>query len=333
MAVMQGRPGSLRALLGPRQGLIAVSLGAVLWGTNGVLVRYVSEHSVLSPIAIGFYRLVFSSVALILIAGMAAVRSWRAATVRQRLLMVVSGVLLGGYQALYFEAIGNVGVSVSTLVSLGVAPLAITLAHSIGARRLPGARSVVVLALALGGLALISAVSGHGVVGNNPALGLIESVGSGLGYAGSTAVSSRLSAHAGPLTLTTIASVVGAVVLAPLAVISGVAFHPSPGVLASLVYMGVVATAVAYGLFFQGLRRTSADTASVLTLLEPLTATLLAVLIIGETLPAGGWIGAALMLVAVAVLYLRPGAAEAPLVIEAGTPEQRDGSSPVTMER
>src|ERR1700722_3662761 len=139
-----------------REGLLAVGLGAILWGTNGVLVRYVTNHSTLASVSIGCYRLMFSSAALIVVAGPASVRAWRRASGPSRWLLVLSGALLGSYQALYFTAIGNVGISVSTLVSLAVAPLAVTVAQA-GRRRVwPSRRATMVLALALVGLALIS---------------------------------------------------------------------------------------------------------------------------------------------------------------------------------
>ena len=63
--------------------------------------------------------------------------------------------------------------------------------------------------------------------------------------------------------------------------------------------------AVAYGLFYTGLRSTSSQVAGVLTLLEPLAATVLAVIFLGESLTALGWFGALLLLIAIAVLYVR----------------------------
>ncbi|MCW2522803.1 MAG: transporter [Frankiales bacterium] len=294
-----------------REGLLAVSAGAVLWGTNGVLVHFISDHRHLAAVSIGFYRLVFSSLVLILIAGVSSVRVWRAVTATQRWLLLLSGVLLGAYQGLYFAAIGAVGVSVSTLVSLGVAPLAITAFQSARSRRWPAGRNVVVLLLALLGLALISQSSAQGSA-PHPVLGILESVGSGLGYAGSTLVSARLHPVAGPLTLTTVASVVGAFTLLPLAVIGGLGFEVDAATVGGLAYMGIIATALAYGLFFHGLRSTPSEVASVLTLLEPLTATLLAVALINEHLPVAGIVGAGLMLVAIGVLYAAPASGRTP---------------------
>jgi DME family drug/metabolite transporter len=289
-----------------REGLLAVGLGAILWGTNGVLVRYVTNHSTLASVSIGCYRLLFSSAALILVAGPASIRAWRRASGANRWLLVLSGALLGIYQALYFAAIGNVGISVSTLVSLAVAPLAVTIAQAGRRRTWPSRRALTVLMLAIVGLALISLSADGGSHAPHPILGVLQSIGSGLGYAGSTIVSRRLHAVAGPLVLTTVASVVGAIVLLPPAIIGGLAFTATVPIVASLAYMGIIATALAYGLFYHGLRTTPPEVASVLTLLEPLAATVLAVALVGERLPLAGWAGAVLLLLAIGVLYAAP---------------------------
>ena len=51
-----------------------------------------------------------------------------------------------------------------------------------------------------------------------------------------------------------------------------------------LMYLGVVTTALGYVVFLRGLRSTPATFASVLTLLEPLVAVVLAVVFLGERL-------------------------------------------------
>jgi drug/metabolite transporter, DME family len=69
-----------------------------------------------------------------------------------------------------------------------------------------------------------------------------------------------------------------------------------------LVYLGAVPTAVAYVVFGAGLRRVTATAAGVGTLLEPLTAAALGLLVFGERLGAAGWAGAALLLGALGLL-------------------------------
>ena len=69
-----------------------------------------------------------------------------------------------------------------------------------------------------------------------------------------------------------------------------------------LVYLGAVPTAAAYVIFGAGLRRVTATTAGIATLLEPLTAAALGVLVFGERLGGVGWAGAALLLAALGLL-------------------------------
>jgi DME family drug/metabolite transporter len=286
--------------------LLAVSAGALLWGTNGVIVHAVGHRSGLSAQAIGCYRLLFASGVLMLAYTRSSLALWRRSSARQRWSLLASGVGLGGYQALYFASIGNVGVSVSTLVSIGVAPLAITVATAVSRRQLPSRRSVLILVLGLAGLALVSAGTGT-ASGPHPLLGVVEAIGSGLGYAASTVVNRRLADTAPPLTLTTVACVVGAATLVPFAAGTGLGFAFDTATISGLGYMGVMATAVAYGLFFHGLRSTTSDVASVLTLLEPLAATTLAVALLHEQLTPRMVLGGGLMLAAIAALYLRRG--------------------------
>ena len=67
-------------------------------------------------------------------------------------------------------------------------------------------------------------------------------------------------------------------------------------------YLGFVPTAVAYGLFLAGLRSTPATTASVATLMEPLTSTVLAWLLCGERLGMSAWLGILLLFSAMGLL-------------------------------
>jgi DME family drug/metabolite transporter len=65
---------------------------------------------------------------------------------------------------------------------------------------------------------------------------------------------------------------------------------------------------VAYTLYFRGLRTAAASTAALLTLLEPLTGTILSAFILGQRLSATGIAGAAILALAV-ILTVRAGGA------------------------
>lgn len=287
-----------------RTGLLAVSGGALLWGTTGVAVRIINERTGLAAVAIGFYRVLIAALVVALVFRGRALHVGGAVLRRYPVAVVVSGAGFGAYQALYFIGVQDVGVSVSTLISLGIAPIALTAGGALARRRLPAPGGLAVLACAVVGLALVSLRTDSGVPAPHPVLGVLASVASGLGYAGITALSRRMS-HEDPLVLTGVTSAIGALVLLPFAIAAGLSV-PRDGVANGwLLYIGVVPTVLAYRLFYRGLRTTAPEVAGVLTLLEPLTAAVLAAIVVHESLSGAALVGAALMLVAIAALYLR----------------------------
>ncbi len=139
-----------------------------------------------------------------------------------------------------------------------------------------------------------------------PVLGLFAAVGSGVSYALTTVVSRQAAQTVSPLVMTTTSTVIGAVTLLPAALISGAGFAVTGTSITQLLYLGAATTVLAYALFYAGLRSTPSSIASVLTLIEPLTATVLAVILLAEPLPPLTIVGGALLLGAIAVLYLVP---------------------------
>jgi DME family drug/metabolite transporter len=288
-----------------RSGLFAVSGGAVLWGTTGVAVRIIGDRSGLTAVPIGCSRLAIAAVVLALALGRPGLRRTRAALDKHRWALIASGAGLGGYQALYFIGVEQVGVSISTLVSLAVAPIAITAVTAVMRRRMPAAGSFATLVCAMAGLALISLTAGAAAGGPRPVIGVVASLGSGLGYAATTMVNRRLVADGDALLLTGATSAIGAIVLLPIALAASTAWPTDAIASGWLIYIGIVSTVVAYGLFYAGLRTTSPEVAGVLTLLEPLTAAGLAALFLHETLTPLGLCGAGLLLIAIGALYVR----------------------------
>jgi drug/metabolite transporter (DMT)-like permease len=305
---------SVSAQVRARAGLLAVSGGAVLWGTTGVAVRIVNERTGLAAVSIGFYRVLIAAAVVAPVLGRRGLTAARAALREHPVALPLAGAGFGAYQALYFVGVQDVGVSISTLVSLGIAPIALTAGATIARRRLPQPSALAVLGCAVLGLALVSLRTESGVPAPHPVLGVLASIASGLGYAGITALSSRMS-HQDPLVLTGVTSAIGALVLLPFAAVAGLAITDDAIAAGWLGYIGVVPTVAAYWLFYRGLRSTASEVAGVLTLLEPLTAAVLAAVVVHEQLSGAALLGGALMLIAVGALYLRrpaPDVAELP---------------------
>lgn len=301
-----------------RLSLLQVSITGILWGTTGVVVQVVAERTGLGALAIGFYRLAFAAVVLLAVgfpARRRIVAAFRAAPAG----VIATGVGLAAYQGLYFLAVRLGGVSIATVVSLGIAPVLLSAWESLRERRRPSTPMLIASAAAIIGLVLIAyatAAAGTGAdegagagagLPDTAGLGLLVAIASGMVYAVSTAVSRHTTQGVEPLHLTTMACVIGAVAILPIAAVEGLRFTPGVGSIALLVYAGAITTALAYALFYMGLRHISGSVAVVVTLLEPLTAALLAVLLIGEPLGVATIIGGVLLMGAVGMLYLDAG--------------------------
>lgn len=289
-----------------RSGLLAVAAGSVLWGTTGVVVRSVHATTGLSAPAVGCYRLAVAALVLTLVRPRAVLRGLRAAR-RRPWLLLASGAGLGVYQATYFLGVHRAGVGIATLVSLGIAPMVTTTAVALHRRRCPDAGSLLILLAALTGLVLVALPGLQPGGTGSAALGVLAALVSGTGYGLTVLVNRRLAAEVDTLTMTVATAAAGAVVLVPAALAGGPVLVTDGSALAGLLYLGAVCTALAYGLFYAGLRTTTGEVAVVVTLLEPLAATVLGVVLLGESLSGVAVFGGGLMLISVTVLYLRRG--------------------------
>ena len=290
------------------RGLLLVSGAGVVWGTIGPAVQLTHEASGLSPWAISAYRAV--AAVLVLVAASLvtrrlgtsfslARRHWRRVT--------VTGLATAAFQLLFFVAVVAAGVSVATVVALGLAPVLLLVVGSVQRGRVPSPAQVLTVATALVGLGLVSIVGGPGDEARNATLGILAALGSGTAYAVSTHVGAPLSRSHDALAVTTATMSVAAGVLIPGGLVAAY-LRGEPmtttdaGSLLLLAYLGVVTMAFAYVLLYAGLRSTTSGSAVVATLLEPVTAVLIAVLFLGERPTAAVVVGTLLILAAIATL-------------------------------
>ena len=290
------------------RGLLLVSCAGVVWGTIGPAVDLVHQGSGLSPWTISAYRAIAAVVALViatLVSGRLHACLAIARSHRRR--VIVTGLSTATFQLLFFVAVVATGVSVATVISLGLAPVLLLLLAGVRRRRIPSSGQIVTVTTALVGLGLVSVAGGADTAAPNAALGILVALGSGTAYAVSTEVGAPLSREHDALTVTTATMAVAATALVPggllVAHLRGEPMTTTDGgSWLLLVYLGVVTMAFAYVLLFAGLRSTTSGAAVVATLLEPVTAVLIAVLLLDERLTPAVAVGTLLILAAIATL-------------------------------
>ena len=295
-----------RARRAPTGGLLLITLAAVTWGTTGATMKLVARDSPMSPLLVGFFRVAIAAPCLLLAARAVGGPIRLPASDRWRVL--VAGLAMGSYQVCYFWGVAKTSVAVGALIAICSAPLMmIGLAALLLGERVRRTTAGALGAGVTGAALLTVGPHGFGRLPSGVLVGVLLALGAGLSYAVYAVVVKDTVGRLPPLVVAALTFGVAALSLAPALAIERVAAGPTAWAL--LVYLGVVPTALAYMLYVVGLRTTPVTVSGVLTLMEPLTATLLGVGFFGDRLGALGTLGAALLLAAVALLTLRAGAA------------------------
>lgn len=291
-------------------GLVLVGAAACLWGTFAVASKTIYQLGETAPVVIGFYRLAIAAgvllVARLVLAGGAGLRIGRADL--PALLLI--GLSIAGYQALFLGAVAAVGIILSSLIALCSAPVLVSLLSVLFLKQRIGPATLLAIGLAAGGVLLLVGWPGGTEAGGGQAeprrvlAGLAMAGGAALCYAVFALASWTLAPRHHPFTLIALGFGLGALLLLPLALSAGLAVSGGAMAWAAILYIGLVATALAYALFYLGLRSVVAAATGILVLLEPLTSAVLASVIHGERLGPYGLLGGALLLAATVIVGL-----------------------------
>ena len=216
--------------------------------------------------------------------------------------VIAAGVAMAGYVLLWFLGIERIGAAIPTLIALCLPPVLVTIVAVIRGQEKLDAYLVGVLVAALVGTVLIvSRDIGESGAPNqrNLVMGVAFAIGSALLYAGFTLISGRLSKSLGAGQATTCLTVVAALVMGLSAVYRPLHWPAGVPPQAWFLYLGVVTAALALLAFSWGAARLSPTALTVATLVEPLTAVVLAALFLGEQLSGLQWLGGGLLLLSI----------------------------------
>ncbi len=286
-------------------GLLLVCLSAVSWGTTGSVMTLLAREGTPSPLLVGWARMAIAAPCLLLAAALApspsrGLRGWRPRDLGKA---AVLGAAMAAYQVCYFWAVPRTGVALTALFAICSAPLLIAAGAALWLKERPAPAARIALLLAVVGTAMV--LAGPRADGGAPigfAAGALSALGAGLSYAVYAVTAKELLRRIAPLPLAALTFTLAAILLTPVLALERDAAAQLGAGWPLLVYLGVVPTALAYVVFGAGLARVTATAAGVATLLEPLTAAALGVLVFGERLGTAGWAGAALLLAALALL-------------------------------
>jgi len=211
---------------------------------------------------------------------------------------LIAGFGQAMYGATFFAAVQETGVAVGTVVALGSAPILTGVLSAMLFRSLPTRTWMMATAAAIAGMSLI-VLSGSDT--SVSVIGIMYALGAGLGYALFALASKRI-VEAGVSSDVAMSRVFGiaAVMLAPtLLFVDTDWISTSDGISLGL-WLGIVTVALAYWAYASGLKNLEPRETTMITLAEPVVATVLGALVLDERPAALAWLGIVVVIAALA---------------------------------
>jgi DME family drug/metabolite transporter len=278
-----------------------LTIGAyLLFGTSATLVAWAdAPESTLLVI-----RMLLAAVVLLVVfARRRPLRGVLQRGRRQRLLLM--GALDAFTMVAYFFAVRSVGVAVATfflfLQPVWVAFLAPRLLHAATERVV-----YVALAVAIGGMAVILWPSFANETVSMSALGIAAGLAAGWAYTFFQLIVKDLTREVSSITLVTVECILDALFILPLGLwqfaAAGEGLTGRDWIAA--IVMGLVATALGYTMWMDGVARIRVQHSSILGLLTPVSAPLYALVFLGEGIAGSTIAGGAMILAAGALVVL-----------------------------
>jgi RarD protein len=287
---------------GGRLEYLLIAGAAVMWGTVGVFLRWVDLPG--QEYFVVFMRATISLCFLTVVI-YAGGRREQLRIGKHPFLLLASGVLLTFHWVVFLKALNNLSIGDAEFITYLAPVFVALLAPLLLKERLEGA-TVGALALALGGMALISLTGQGGESGLN-ASGILYALTAAVTYAFLLILLKYLREDTPTLTITFYQTAVNAALLLPFCAFRS--FPVSPRGWVSLIILGTVHTALAGLVYIYAVRKVKAQFVGIIAYLEPLSAMVFGLIFLGEQ---PGWqdLLGGLLIIAAGALVLRRGIAE-----------------------
>ncbi|QHM71743.1 DMT family transporter [Mixta intestinalis] len=286
-------------------GIIGVFIAAVVWGTTGTAATFAPA---LSPLAVGAVAMGVGGLMQGAIA-IAAIKRQRRLIAHQWRYLLTGALAVAVYPLAFYTSMRFAGVTVGTVISIGSAPLLSALIEY----RLDGLRLTKQWMLGatvglLGMVLLCFAESGSHSAGGEAGYalaGILLGLLAGFTYAlYSWSARRMMQQKIAPRAAMGVTFGAGGLLLMPVLLLTGAPLFAAWNNAAVGLYMALIPMFIGYLCYGYGLARIPASMATTITLLEPVVAALLAVLLVGERLPLSGWSGVGLIIFCLAIITL-----------------------------
>ena len=263
----------------------------LLFGTIGLVRRYIPLDSAF----ISFVRGITGGL-FILPFALARRNKGERRSRRDLILLITSGILIGFNWVLLFEAYNYTTVAVATLCYY-MQPTIVTLLSPLVLKERLTWKKVICTLTAVAGMVLVSGVADAGGSGAGDIRGILCGLGAAVLYASDILINKSVKEDE-VYSRTAIELFSAGVVLIPYLFMTG-GFRTEgagTGAVILLIVSGIIHTGVAYLLYFSSLNGLSAQTAAILSYIDPVSALIFSAVFLKEPLNTAGVIGAVLII-------------------------------------
>lgn len=276
-------------------------LGNALAGTAGTAAALYPFNS--TPAVVGFIRLSLGAVALLILAPFFGAKLKNILGLLRRPSIWIMATSAALYQAFFFAAVDRSGVATAALITVGCIPISAGLVGWLALKERLGLIWFASTAIAISGLVVASI----GELQTNDATGLLFAVAAGTGiggYLNAAKVEIRNGAHS--MQLPGLAYLLGSIGLLFIVGTDLVKIDWEPQMILVALFLGVVTMGLANAFQILGLSGIAPGVAATMMLVDPVTAAVLGVLVMGEDLTVNGAIGLSLVVIGLLMQGLLP---------------------------
>jgi len=279
-------------------GSLGILAAGICFGTTGTSQTLLAKG--ISPLAVASTRLFVGALTLLLIARLTTTKK----SVRiARSDLWTSGLGIAIYQLSFFSSVKLTGVPIATITALGSAPIFTGIVAFTMVKERPKRVWFIATVITTGGIVLLNLQ--HSEKGVN-LFGVLLALVAGLGFAFFNVTSRRaLNSGVEPVRLAASVFSLAAIAVFPFCFVAGTHWIFTIKGASLILWLGIFTTGLGYTLYAYGLKRVHSSTASTLVLAEPATATLLAVVVLGNSLNVTSWFGIGTVIAGLLYLAMR----------------------------
>ncbi len=266
-----------------------IILSAVLWGTTGTSQAFLSNS--FPPLVVATFRMIIGGSFLLLISFID--NNNKIKDLKNKKSILISSICISIYQPFFFLGVSRLGVALGTILAISSAPIFTGIINKFLKIKI---RKQWITAT------IISIVGCIFIFYNKnqtqfDIIGSVSALLAGLSYALFVVNSKNAFKYNSRLTTNGVIFFLGAILLSPILLVYKNSYQIEINDIITLLYLGIIATSLAYSLFALGIKKVSATKTVTYTLAEPLTAALLGILLLKESYNTNTIIGIIFILI------------------------------------